>query len=259
VLFFVVLAGCSDKPREQTENINEQVKPAVVARQLKYTVVRRLAHDTNAFTQGLEVYKGLFLESTGQYGFSGVRRVDINTGKTVKSTPLPQQYFGEGITQLNGKIYMLTWLNQQGFIFDATTLSQTGTFTYSGEGWGITNDGRYLYLSNGTGVITVIDPVTWMVIRSITVSIDGMAVSNINELEWINGMIWANVWRSDKVLQIDPANGIVTGVLDLTGILPTNERTTNTDVLNGIAWDSTSKTIYVTGKNWPAVFELTVQ
>ena len=254
-----ILFGCTEKPPSNDTPPPSETPARPPVQQLTYSVLRRLPHDDAAFTQGLEIYQGAFLESTGQYGSSTVRRVDVATGKVLQRTPIGNKYFGEGITQLGGKIYMLTWLNQEGLIFDAKTLRQQGRFTYSGEGWGITNDGTNLYMSNGTSVIAVLDPRTWTVVRTIPVTLDGMAVSQLNELEWINGEIWANVWQSDKVVKISPQTGFVTGVLDLTGILPPNERTPSTDVLNGLAFDSTTKTLYVTGKNWPAMFALSVQ
>lgn len=254
-----ILFGCSEKTESVQDNPDTKPVQHPPVQQLSYTLVRRLAHDNNAFTQGLEVYKGAFLESTGQYGSSSIRKVDIATGKVLKKLAIDNALFGEGITQLNNSVYMLTWLNQQGLIFDASSFRQTGTFRYSGEGWGITNDGKNLYMSNGTSVITVLDPTTWTIIRTLPVTLDGMAVSQLNELEWINGEIWANVWQSDRVVRISPTTGFVTGVLDLTGLLPQNERTPSTDVLNGLAWSSTSNTLFVTGKNWPAVFELSIR
>ena len=254
-----ILFACTDKqtPKEPPREESAPGNPPV--QQLSFTVSHRYPHDNAAFTQGLEVYQGAFLESTGQYGSSSLRRVGITTGKVQKSTLLNERYFGEGITQLSGNIYMLTWLNQEGLVFDAKTLQQKGTFSYTGEGWGITNDGTYLYLSNGTSLITVLDPSTWTVVRTIAVTLDGMAVSQLNELEWINGEVWANIWQSDKIVRISPSTGNVTGVLDLAGILPPNERTPSTDVLNGIAWDPTANLLYVTGKNWPAMFALSVK
>ncbi|MBM4179071.1 MAG: glutaminyl-peptide cyclotransferase [Ignavibacteria bacterium] len=258
-IFCAILFGCQDKPSGEERSTEPPKPPQPLVQQLTYRVIQRLPHDTKAFTQGLEVFKGAFLESTGQNGSSSLRKVSIATGKVVKKTLLDAKYFGEGITQLNGNVYMLTWLNQQGLVFDASTLQQKQTFSYSGEGWGITNDGKYLYMSNGTSIINVVDPTTWSVVRSMAVTMDGMAVSSINELEWINGEIWANVWQSDKIIRISPATGVVTGILDLTGLLLTNERTPTTDVLNGIAWDAQTATVYVTGKNWPSVFALSVQ
>jgi glutamine cyclotransferase len=254
-----ILAACSNKHTPQESPPEEPTPQKPPVQQISYTVAQRYPHDSNAFTQGLEIYQGAFLESTGQYGSSSLRRVGIATGNVEKSTPLNARYFGEGITQLSGRIYMLTWLNQEGLVFDAKTLKQQGTFSYTGEGWGITNDGKHLYMSNGTSLVTVLDPTSWTVVRTIAVTLDGMAVSQLNELEWINGDLWANIWQSDKIVRISPSTGNVTGVIDLTGILPQNERTPYTDVLNGIAWDSTAKLMYVTGKNWPAMFALSLK
>lgn len=254
-----ILWGCSETDKPQSEPQTSSQVPREQVEQLSYTLVRRLPHSTSAFTQGLEVFDGVFLESTGQYGSSTIRQVEISTGKILRSRAIDKSFFGEGLTQLNNSVYMLTWLNQLGLIFDAKTLRQTGTFRYSGEGWGITNDGKHIYMSNGTSVISVLDPSSWTIVRTIPITLDGMAVSQINELEWIDGAIWANVWQSDRVIRISPTSGNVTGVLDLTGILPSNERTPTTDVLNGLAWNPTSKTLYATGKNWPAIFELSVR
>ncbi|MFN4984987.1 MAG: glutaminyl-peptide cyclotransferase [Ignavibacteria bacterium] len=254
-----ILWGCSETEKPTGELQSTSTPKREQVDQLSFTIVRRLPHSQEAFTQGLEVYNGAFLESTGQYGSSTIRQVDIPTGKVLKSRAIDKSFFGEGLTELNSTVYMLTWLNQQGLIFDASTLRQTGTFRYSGEGWGITNDGKHLYISNGTSVISVLDPTSWTIVRTIPITLDGMAVSQLNELEWIDGAIWANVWQSDRVIRISPTTGNVTGVLDLTGILPQNERTPTTDVLNGLAWNPSSKTLFVTGKNWPAVFELSIR
>lgn len=254
-----VLIGCSQEKTEPTITKEEPRVAQQAATRLQYTVIDRLPHDVQAFTQGLEIFKGAFLESTGQYGSSSLRNVDVKSGKVRRSIAIDDRYFGEGITQMGGRIYMLTWLNQQGFIYDAKSFRSVGSFRYSGEGWGITNDGKHLFMSNGSSTISVIDPATWSVVRTIPVSLEGSPVANLNELEWIDGQIWANVWQQDFIVRIDPTTGIVTGVLDLTGILSPNERTQTTDVLNGIAWDAASKKLYVTGKNWPTVFALQVQ
>jgi glutamine cyclotransferase len=163
------------------------------------------------------------------------------------------------MTVLNGKAYMITWLNQSGFIYDAHTLKELDKFSYAGEGWGLTNDGKNLIMSNGSNVLSVIDPKTFAVVRSISVTQSGSLVSQLNELEWIEGEIWANIWQSDRIVRIDPSSGKVTGVIDLTGILPNSSRNATTDVLNGIAYDSAAKAIYVTGKNWPSMFQIRVQ
>lgn len=255
------LLGCAaEKPLEEPKSAPEASAPvAPPAREYGYQVVNRYPHDVNAFTQGLVVHKGAFLETTGQYGFSSLRRVTIKTGSVDRLEKIDARYFGEGMTVLNGRVYVLTYLNQKGFVFDESTLRKTGEFSYFGEGWGLTTDGVHLYMSNGTSTISVHEPENFRTIRTIGATLNGNPISNLNELEWINGEIWANVWMTDKIVRIDPTTGLVTGVVDMAGLLPPSERTASTDVLNGIAWDSTHARLYVTGKNWPTVFEITVQ
>ena len=266
---FVFLAACTtDEPRPTSDvrrpasdvrrPASDDQRPSTVV-MYQYEIVKRIPHDVTAFTQGLSVHDGVFIESTGQTGMSSVRRVDMKTGKVLKKTDLNAQVFGEGSTVYNNKVYVLSWLNQTGFIFDAQTLAQTGTFSYAGEGWGLTTDGTVMYMSNGTNLIAVRDPSDMHMLRSFTVTQDGSGVRELNELEWVDGEIWANVWRTEKIVRIDPATGNVTGVIDLTGILPDSERPANADVLNGIAYDPTTKAIYVTGKNWPWIYHIAVK
>jgi len=261
LLLCVVLMSCStDLPRPAEDPISRVPSPAVESvRQYGYRVVRTLPHDRAAFTQGLVVYDGHFLESTGQNGQSSIRIVDISTGKVLKRQPLEGMYFGEGMVVLNGNAYMLTWLNQHGFIFDAKTLKQKGTFRYSGEGWGLTSDGVHLYMSNGSSNITVLDAKDFNVLQTISVTLNGSPQSKLNELEWIEGEIWANVWRSDNIVRIDPTTGKIKGVINMQGLLSPTEQEYQTDVLNGIAYDAATKSLYVTGKNWPHVYEVVVE
>lgn len=254
-----MLIGCStEKPVDERPDPKTPPPSVPSARRYGYRILETLPHDVGAFTQGLVVDNGVFLESTGQYGFSSIRRVAIKTGKVQQKESIDARYFGEGIALLKGRIYMLTWLNQQGFIFNARTLKQEGTFTYAGEGWGLTTDGASLFLSNGTSTITVHDPEGFRRTRSIEVTLDGSPVGNLNELEWIGGEIWANVWQTETIVRIDPATGRVTGVIDMTGILPQEARTPTTDVMNGIAFDPVSNHIYVTGKHWPSIFRIEI-
>lgn len=233
-----------------------QTSPPPAIERTTARMIRTLPHDTMAFTQGLVVDKGTFVETTGLNGMSTIRRVDIATGRVKARTSLNVRYFGEGVTVLGGKAYMLTWQNMECLVFDVATLKQTGSFRYSGEGWGITNDGTHLYMSDGSDRIKVIDPVTFGTVRTVAVTLDGQPVRELNELEWIDGELWANVWRTDVLARIDPASGRVTGVVDCSGLLPAAERTPSMDVLNGIAWDSAAKALYVTGKNWPHVYQI---
>ncbi len=224
-----------------------------------YSVVKTLPHDVKAFTQGMVVHNGHFLESTGQLGQSSIRKVAISTGVVKDIDRMEDRFFGEGLTVLNGRAYVLTWLNQIAFVYDAATLRKTGQFSYAGEGWGLTNDGTHLIMSNGTNVLTYLDPASFRVVRSLPVTFNGSPLANLNELEWIDNEIWANVWQSDNIVRIDPQTGHVKAVIDLTGILPSEKRTPETDVLNGIAYDPSTKALYVTGKNWPNVFQIVVR
>ncbi|MFN4908507.1 MAG: glutaminyl-peptide cyclotransferase [Bacteroidota bacterium] len=256
-----MLIGCStEKPAEEPKTIAETPASAPApVRQYSFSVVETYPHDVNAFTQGLVVNNGAFLESTGQYGFSSLRRVAIRTGKVSRLEKIDARYFAEGMTVLKGRIYVLTYLNQKGFIYDEASLQKIGEFSYFGEGWGLTTDGTHLYMSNGSNTISVHDPEGYRTLRTIGVTMDGNPVANLNELEWIKGEIWANVWQTEKILRIDPSTGRVTGVVDMSGLLPASKRTATTDVLNGIAWDANNDHLYVTGKNWPSVFRIEIR
>lgn len=260
IMFCFFVMSCSTEkpvPSSDATPTKETTESVPLATRVRCQVVATHPHDTMAFTQGLQVVNGMFVESTGQYGTSSLRHVNIRTGKVLKRTDLGPRYFGEGLTVLNGKAYMLTWLNQQGFIYDATTLKEIGTFRYSGEGWGLTNDGTHLLMSNGSNTITYLDPVNARVIKTIDVFLDGTPLRELNELEYVDGEIWANVWRQDIIVRIDPATGMVRSVINCEGLLPLTEHTPSTDVLNGIAFDSVARKLYVTGKNWPHVYEIT--
>lgn len=255
---FLAMSCSTEKPVPSSDatSTKEIAESAPLATRLRCQVVATHPHDTMAFTQGLQVVNGMFVESTGQYGTSSLRHVNIRTGKVLKRIELGPRYFGEGLTVLNGKVYMLTWLNQQGFVYDATTLQELGTFRYSGEGWGLTNDGINLIMSNGSNTITFLDPVNARVIRTIDVILDGTPLRELNELEYVEGEILANVWRQDIIVRIDPNSGLVRSVINCAGLLPLAEHTPSTDVLNGIAFDSVARKLYVTGKNWPHVYEI---
>lgn len=254
-----MLLGCTrEKPAEEHARPKAPGPAIVGALRQGYRVLQTLPHDPGAFTQGLVVHNGHFLESTGQYGFSSLRRVAIITGDVKQKESVDARYFGEGIAVLNGRVYMLTWLNQQGFVYDAKTLKKIEDFTYSGEGWGLTTDGTSLYMSNGTSTISVHDPAGFRRLRSIDVTLDGSPLGNLNELEWIRGEIWANVWQTDQIVRIDPSSGRVLAVIDMAGILPQSERKPSTDVMNGIAWDTVHNAVYVTGKHWPSVFKIEI-
>ena len=233
-----------------------------------YRVLDTYPHDPAAFTQGLIVRDGQFIEGTGLEGQSTLRRVEIESGKVLEQHPLDAQYFGEGITELNGKLYQLTWQNGTGFVYNAETLAPEGQFSYATEGWGITHDGARLIVSDGTSTLQFWDPQTLQPIGGVTASLFGLPIANINELEYIDGAVYANIWKTNLIMRIDPASGRVTGVIDLSGLLDNVPAATpeaagsqaqpvaQPDVLNGIAYDEATGRLYVTGKRWPAVFAI---
>jgi len=221
-----------------------------------YDVINTWPHDTAAYTQGLVFQDGKLLESTGQEGRSSLRRVELNTGKVLQQVNVPPPYFAEGLTLLKGKLYQLTWQHQRGFIYDAWTFEKIGEFSYSGEGWGLTNDGESLILSDGTNRLRFLNPDNFQVRRSISVLDQRTAVTDLNELEYVHGEIYANVWHQDRIARIDPQTGRVSAWVDLTGLLKPREVTDVDAVLNGIAYDETSERLFVTGKLWPKLFEI---
>jgi glutaminyl-peptide cyclotransferase len=221
-----------------------------------YDVVHVWPHDRGAFTQGLVFLDGVLLESTGLYGQSSLRRVDLETGKVLKTITVPSQYFAEGLAALDGKLYQLTWKNQKCFVYDLETFRQQREFTYPGEGWGLTTDGHSLIMSDGTAQIRFLDPTNFAETRRITVFAHGQPVTNLNELEYVKGEIFANVWLTPAVARIDPASGKVVGAIDFRGLLTREDWTNGTDVLNGIAYDAARDRLFVTGKRWPKLFEV---
>jgi glutaminyl-peptide cyclotransferase len=221
-------------------------------------VVKAFPHDPKAFTQGLEYYGGYFYESTGLKGKSSLRKVEIATGRVLQSVSLPADYFGEGLTICHGKIYQLTWLSKTGFIYDLQTFRKTGEFHYESEGWGLTHDAHSLILSDGTNQVQFLDPATFQVQRRLEVYAGGQAVANLNELEYINGQIYANIWHSTRIARIDPNTGQVLAWLDLAQI-STKEQREPEGVLNGIAYDGEGRRLFVTGKDWPELLQIEVE
>ena len=224
-----------------------------------YEVVNTFAHARDSFTQGLEYHDGKLFESAGGEGTSSLRLVELETGKVVDKADVPSPYFAEGITLLNGKIYQLTWQNEVGFIYDAKTFSQIGRFRYNGEGWGLTNDGHSLILSDGSNRIRFLDPETFQVTKTIAVLDGNKPIDSLNELEYFDGEIYSNVWHRDVIAIINPENGRVNGWIDLKGLLGAGEVRDEEAVLNGIAYDSATKRLFVTGKMWPKLFEIRIK
>ncbi len=220
-----------------------------------YRIVQSYPHDRGAFTQGLLFEGGALYEGTGLYGESSLRRVELLTGRVLQIHHLPPQYFGEGITLWKEKILQLTWREQTGFVYDRESFQLLGQFSYSTEGWGLTHDGRRLILSDGTSTLRFLDPESFKEIGRLEVRAKGVPIRNLNELEYIKGEIWANVWQTDRIAIISPETGAVRAWLDLTGLLSPEERR-SADVLNGIAYDAEGDRLFVTGKLWPKLFEV---
>lgn len=225
-----------------------------------YTLVQSYPHDPDAFTQGLVYADGEFLESTGLYGESTLRRVEIATGKVLQHRVVDAKYFAEGLALVGGVLLQLTWQHNTGFIYDRKTFAPKGTFTYEGEGWGMAYDAKGgLVMSNGSDQLVFLNPKTYAVTKTLKVTDAGVPVRDLNELEWIDGELWANVWMTDRIARINPATGVVNGWIDLSALWPRARRTPPADVLNGIAYDPVGKRIFVTGKKWPRVYEIRVR
>jgi glutaminyl-peptide cyclotransferase len=221
-----------------------------------YDVVRAWPHDPAAFTQGLVFRNGSFLESTGLVGRSSLREVALPSGQVLKQVAIAPPYFAEGLAVIGDRAFQVTWQHHQGFVYDADTLRRTQEFTYEGEGWGLATDGQALILSDGTNRIRFLDPATFQVKRTIEVRVGDRPLRELNELEYIRGEIFANVWQTNEVARIDAATGAVRGLIDFAGLLPATERGPETDVLNGIAYDEAGDRLFITGKCWPKIFEV---
>lgn len=219
-----------------------------------YEVIEEYPHDPNAFTQGLILVDGVLYEGTGRRGQSTLRRVDLESGEVLQGVRLPDQFFGEGITLFNDRIYQLTWTSNTGFIFDPESFDLIRTFTYPTEGWGLTHNGEQLIMSDGTENLYFLDPETLERTDQVTVTANGAPVNMLNELEYIDGLVYANIWQTDRIAKIDPSTGEVTAWIDMTGLFPAENRTDPQAVLNGIAYDTETDRLYVTGKLWPSLF-----
>ena len=257
-LLAVWAAALIEPARARADDVPDApiVAPGGVPLDYTYEVIHSWPHDRKAFTEGLVYRNGDILESDGLYGQSTLREVDLETGRILKRITIPSRYFAEGLAVIGDKAYELTWKRGVGFIYNVDTFAKLGEFHYAGEGWGLANDGPLLVMSDGTDRIRFIDPKDFRVVRSIHVTASGQPVYRINELEWVRGEIFANVWQTDWVLRIDPSNGTVLGIVDLSGLLPWTEWAPGTDVLNGIAYDPAGGRLFVTGKNWPKLFEV---
>jgi glutamine cyclotransferase len=222
-----------------------------------FDVVHAYPHDPAAFTEGLFYLNGFLYESTGLEQHSSIRKVRLETGEVLQKIDIPAQYFGEGIVNWHGHLISLTWKSQVGFVFDLQSFKLLSQFSYAGEGWALTHNDRQIIMSDGTSELRFLDPLTLKETGRLSVTLEGKPVRNVNELEWIKGEIYANVWQTNWILRINPNNGQVIGLIDLTGLLkPSQIVPGQTDVLNGIAYDAKADRLFVTGKNWPQLFEI---
>lgn len=253
------LSGCARSGADRPPSVPRIAASAGGAQapvRFRCEIVAVWPHDRGAFTQGLVFRRGGFLESTGLNGRSSLREVELKTGRVLKQVAVANAYFAEGLAVIGDRAFQLTWQSRLGFIYDADTFRRLGDFAYEGEGWGLTTDGRSLILSDGTARIRFLDPATFQVTRVIEVTANGRPVTKLNELEWIEGELFANVWQTDEILRINPATGQVVGVVDCAGLLAPQDRGPDADVLNGIAYDAAGGRLFLTGKNWPKVFEV---
>lgn len=221
-------------------------------------IVHAYPHDPGAFTQGLIYLDGRLYESTGMEGRSSIREVRLADGKVIRQSAIPPQYFGEGMVNWGNKLISLTWQHGLGFIWDRATLKKLGEWRYSGEGWGLTQNGREIIMSDGTPQLRFLDPATLKEKRRITVTAGGSRISRLNELEWVKGDILANVWMTDRIARIDPATGRVKAWIDLSAISAKVPHRTTDDVLNGIAYDAKGDRLFITGKNWPLLYQIRI-
>jgi glutaminyl-peptide cyclotransferase len=245
-------AGVSKAEIQQSDQMTAAPKVPTYA----YEVVKAYPHDNKAFTQGLVFYQGVLYESTGLNGSSSLRRVELETGKVLRKIDVPTVFFAEGLSLFNGRLYQLTWQTQLGFVYDLDSFNKLREFDYAGEGWGLTHDARYLIMSDGSSRIRFIDPDTFEVQRMITVQDGRRSVTQLNELEYVKGEIYANIWMQDRIARIDPQSGKVNAWVDMSGLRPAESRSDSSAVLNGIAYDEASDRLFVTGKLWPKLFEI---
>lgn len=249
-----LLAFCACKDNGRKDVIDQPPRP--VAPVVTVDVIRSFPHDTSAYTQGLVWHDGFLYESTGRTGHSSLRKVQLDSGKVLRRIDIPSPTFSEGLALFGGRLYQLTWQDQVGFIYELDTFRRVGTFPYEGEGWGLTTDGHALILSDGSNQLRFLDPNGFRVLRTVNVMDGTEYVNDLNELEWVKGEVWANVWHTDRIARIDPQSGKVKGWVDLTGVMgpqPDPEA-----VSNGIAYDAEHDRLFVTGKLWPALFEIRV-
>ena len=267
-LIFIVtlMTACSEAADNKNSNSGSNASPKTTEKVAEYTyeIVKTYNHDTSAFTQGLVFYNGFLYEGTGGQReddfHSSLRKVDLQTGKVLQKFDMAPEYFGEGITILNGKIYQLTWKERTAFVYDVNDFKLLQQFTYPDEGWGLTHDGTNLIKSNGTHVLHVIDPVNFQTLKTVPVMDEkGRPIMELNELEYVKGEVWANIWRKGWIARIDPSSGKLLGRIDLNKLAEEEEDAYGkAEVLNGIAYDQPTDRLFITGKRWKHLFEIKV-
>jgi glutamine cyclotransferase len=255
------LATSSDDSRPRTETVADiEDEPEIdldgPADRLKPEVLERFGHDRDSFTQGLLFHEGRLFESRGLYGESALTEIDPLTGNVLRRTNLSDDYFAEGLALVDDRLIQLTWRAGRAFVYDMETFDVTEEFAYAGEGWGLCFDGDTLWMSDGTAKLTNRDADTFEVLTQVDVTLDGSPLDQLNELECIDGMVWANIWLTDLIVEIHPGSGTVVSLIDASGLLTDDERNAGADVLNGIAYDPERDSMLITGKNWPAMFEV---
>jgi glutamine cyclotransferase len=252
-LIAFVLSGSGATPEVQAPVADGSSAPVA-----GYRVQHTYPHDPDAYTQGLEFVDGYLYEGTGLEGRSSIRKVQLETGKVIRQRAVPREHFGEGITIWKSRVFELTWQSHVAFTYDKESFEPRGSFRYEGEGWGLTHDGAQLIMSDGTADLRFLDPDTFTERRRVTVRDAGRPVRELNELEYVNGQVFANVWTTDRIARIDPSTGRVLAWIDMSGLLPSAQRTNGNAVLNGIAFDQARNRLFVTGKLWPKLFEITI-
>lgn len=256
------LSGCGGANVPTTVQVASTATTSTSAEPPIYTyeIVNTYPHDPTSFTQGLVFENGVFYESAGlnaaHNGHSSLRKVEVTTGKVLKKIDVPEPHFAEGLALFEGKLFQLTWQDHKGFIYDPDTFAKQGEFPYSGEGWGLTHDGKSLILSDGTHQLRFLDPETFKEQRRISVYDKQNRLEELNELEYVKGEIFANIWQTDRIVRIDPKDGKILGWIDLRDLLKDEDQRVDTDVLNGIAYDAAQDRLYITGKKWPKLFEI---
>ncbi len=252
----ILVYSCSNVPLMPAPKNSDDLKASEAIPVYTYQVINTYPHDKNAFTQGLAFDNGVLYEGTGRYGQSSLRKVDLETGNILQIRELPAQFFGEGLTINENKIIQLTWQSNVGFVYDKYSFELLREFPYPTEGWGITHDGKHLIMSDGTSTLHVLDPETFEEISQVEVFAGDEPITGLNELEYVQGKIYANIWQTDSIAMITPQTGQVIGWIELTGLLSPEDYRERVDVLNGIAYDDRNGRLLVTGKLWPRLFEI---